>query len=706
VRVIGFDVETFLIAPGVAAPKLVCGSFDDDDLEIGVELADDYLERFIGWLEDPNVVLIAHNLPFDLIVLLAEIEEKDALLGRHLLRAVFQAIRDRRLRDTLIREKILENAKGELKYDFDEDLGEFKRASFTLERCVWNRLKIFVNKSADTWRKRYGLLYGMPISEWPEDAVKYSIKDSTLGRRLFLAQEDAALAEGCPVHEDGLADIPGEIATTLTAFCFGLMRTWGVRTDLEMTKVVRQIFQVEFDAAVVLAKKWGLLGVKKATRVKPEYVELYGDVTKKEDLLRIPPEAKHRVVHPKRNMTKIKDRVRFLYASHGEDIPMSESGKNIATDRETLTFKRFPSWEKDEGLCAVANVVRYEKLLTTYVPILESGAKVPITPDWNAMVETFRISCSRPNLTNLPRGSSKYGDDAVRQCFVPRDGWVFVSADYSTLELCTLAQYCIDLFGYSNMAESINQGRDLHLDMASEILGLSYDDVARRYASGDKVVEETRQFAKIVDFGAPGGMGANSFVDYARGYDVNVTPDHAKRLLDAFRRRWSEMNDYFNYCSALCGDGGEAETVIHQRTGYVRGKVRYTALANFGFQHLAAVGAKAALCRAIEESYVVEDSPLFGCRPIIFPHDEIIMEVPRAAMGAERASAAADGLVRVMIEEMKIYCPDVLIKVEPCMTRRWVKGAKGVRVDGLLVPSRREGKAWVADLGEERRAVA
>jgi hypothetical protein len=706
-RIVSIDTETFLIAPGVAAPKLVCLSHDDGD-DSGVLDHADGLDFFLKLLRDPSTVIPIHHAPFDLGVLVAEVYERDGSeIGEQVLREIFAAIKARQICCTLIREKILENARGELKYDWDPDLEEYKAASFTLERCCWNRLKdedgrrLFVNKSADTWRKRYGLLYGVPISDWPDDAFKYALKDAQLHRRLFLAQEETALSAefGASLREDGLADIPGETATTLTALCLGLMRIWGVRTDPEMVKVVRAEFQEKFDAAVAIASKWKLVGEKRVSQVLPEYAERYSHLTEKE-IKKLPARLKHRVVVPKREMKKIRDRVQYCYTSRGEDVPMSESGKNIATDRETLTFKRYLSWLKDEGLVAVADVVRYEKLLKTYVPVLERGARYPITPDWNAMVETFRISCARPNLTNLPRGSAKHGDDMVRQCFQARPGCVFVSADYSTLELCTLAQTCIDLFGYSAMADSINQGRDLHIDMASAILEISYEDAFARYVAGDKLMEETRQFSKIVDFGAPGGMGAASFVEYARGYDVSISEDHARRLLMVFRSRWHEMNEYFAYCSALCAEGSEAEIAVHPRTGYVRGKVRYTALANHGFQHLAAVGATSALSAVSEECYVDPSSALYGSRPVVFAHDEIILEVPRASIGPERASATADRLVNVMVAVMKEHCPDIVIKVDAVMMLRWMKGAKPVRVGGLLVPSRREGKVWVADEGE------
>lgn len=703
-KIVGLDTETFLIAAGVAAPKLVCVT-EDDGGACDIHLAEDGVERFLENLRDPNTIQVIHHAPFDLVVLVAEVFDRDGEeAGRAVLRAVFDAIRAGRLRCTKIREQILENARGELKFDWDEDLGEFKRASFTLERCLWNRCKVFVKKTADTWRKRYGHLAETPLAWWPPEAVEYAKKDATYHRQLFFAQEDAALSEefGAQRRPDGTADIPGEVATTMTAFCLGLMRTWGVRTDPEMVKVVRAEFQEKFDAAVALARKWKLVGEKKVSEVLPEHYEKYGHLIEKE-VKKLPATMKHRVVRPKRDMKRIRDRVRFLYTARGQDVPMSDSGKNIATDRETLTFKRFPSWAKDEGLVAVADVVRYEKLLKTYVPILERGARFPITPDWNAMVETFRISCARPNLTNQPRGT------AVRNCFIPRAGFKsFAIADYDTIEMRALAQVCLKLFGYSFLADTLRQGKDVHVMLTADALEMPYEMAQEKYDAGDKEIENARQLCKHANYGLGGGMGAPTFVEYARGFDVVLSLAHAQNLHQAFRRTWREMVDYFKYCSSLCSDDdGDARVVIHPLTGYVRGRVRYTATCNHHFQHPVAVGAKAALCHVVEECYVVEDSPLYGCRPWLFEHDGIALEVPYEG---ERASTAAERLQEVMVEKMKVVIPDVPVTATVTLGRRWFKGARPVRIDGVLVPSKPEqqnGKTvWVADLGDGYASAA
>ena len=112
-----------------------------------------------------------------------------------------------------------------------------------------------------------------------------------------------------------------------------------------------------------------------------------------------------------------------------------------------------------------------------------------------------------------------------------------------------------------------------------------------------------------------------------------------------------------------------------------RGSVNYTATCNGFFQHLAAIGAKEALWRVVSECYT-GNTALRGCRPWLFLHDEIGLEVPHD----DNASDAAQRLQVAMIESMSKWIPDIPITCTPVLGERWYKGAEPVYVDGKLVP--------------------
>ena len=255
--------------------------------------------------------------------------------------------------------------------------------------------------------------------------------------------------------------------------------------------------------------------------------------------------------------------------------------------------------------------------------------------------------------------------------------------------------------------------------------GIGYDEFVGRLKEGDKLCEDMRQHAKCANFGFPGGLGAEGFLSYAKGYGLKLTLAQAKSLRDNWYKRWPEAHRYFRYISSITGDG---EGTIEQLfSGRVRGGLRYTQAANSYFQGLAADGAKAALVRVTKECYVRGHwrkpgdrfvwaagipSPLFGCRPVIFMHDEIITEVRNDDSRPEIASEAAKRQQFLMVETMKEWLPDIPVKASPVLMRRWYKGAKPVHdAAGNLLPARpvkdeRGNTRWVADTGDSGSGAA
>ncbi len=256
--------------------------------------------------------------------------------------------------------------------------------------------------------------------------------------------------------------------------------------------------------------------------------------------------------------------------------------------------------------------------------------------------------------------------------------YAYCSVDFDSLELRALAQTCLTLFGRSKMAEALRAGKDLHLQVASTILGISYEEAEKRKKEPE--VKNARQLAKVANFGFPGGLGAGALVDFARmSYGVTLTADEAKRLKQQFLTAWPEIELFFRYVAALPGLEFNEAKITHLVSKRVRGGLNYTAALNSHFQSLAADGAKAALFAASYECYCDEASPLYGSRIVNFVHDEIIAEVP-----VEVGHEAAARLTEIMIREMARYIPDVPITASPVLMTHWSKDAEAVFVDGRL----------------------
>jgi P4 family phage/plasmid primase-like protien len=372
------------------------------------------------------------------------------------------------------------------------------------------------------------------------------------------------------------------------------------------------------------------------------------------------------------NTTSVRDAVERLHP----DPPTTSTGlvqMGNAVLRET----------GNSELERLADLKEMEKQRGTFGKIFEGLDGLPVRCTYDVVKRTGRTSCSKPNIQQLPR------DGGIRECFVPRPGHVFVAADYATLELRALAQVCLDLFGESTMADLLRDGADLHLDMAAKIRGISYEEAVQRYAEQDPEIKETRQLAKAANFGFPGGLGANTFLRYAEGqWGLTLTPGEAQALKLTWRRQFPEVRRYFDRINRQL-DANRRMNLTQLRSGRVRGDVSYTAACNSYFQGLAADGAKEALWRVSRGCYVDTNSDLYGCLPLVFLHDEIILDVPE-----EQLAESAEALEQTMIEGMQVFVPDIPIEVEAVAMRRWSKDARRITdQDGNLI-------AWPDD-GED-----
>jgi DNA polymerase-1 len=276
-----------------------------------------------------------------------------------------------------------------------------------------------------------------------------------------------------------------------------------------------------------------------------------------------------------------------------------------------------------------------------------------------------------------------------RECFVPEAGNVFMASDYDSFELCTLAQCCLWMVGFSRLAEVLREGRDPHLAFGAQMLGLSYEDALTIYKNPKHPrraeVKRARQGSKIADFGYPGGMSAQSFRDYARGYKLFLSYDEAEELLEGWHVNWPEMEHYFRWIKNLRWRDGRRKDRLVQVTDIVqfaserkRANITYTVTCNTYFQGLASDGAKDAAFQLVQ---AVELGSLRGWKVWNFIHDEFLLEGPE-----EDAHRAALEVQRIMCEAAQKWVPDIPIKASPALMRRWHKAAEPVYENGILVP--------------------
>ncbi len=184
---------------------------------------------------------------------------------------------------------------------------------------------------------------------------------------------------------------------------------------------------------------------------------------------------------------------------------------------------------------------------------------------------------------------------------------------------------------------------------------------------------------QCANFGLPGGMGAATFIPYAAGYGITLTPGEAADLKEAWLRQWPEMKLYFAHGASVAGQAGVG-TVTIPRSGFVRGGCGYCDTLNTYFQTLAAHASKAALWSVSQACYNDTQSPLYGSRPVLFVHDEIIAEVPEA-----RGHECAAALERLMVDAMEKWTPDVPAAASATLMKNWSKAAEQTYSAGRLV---------------------
>ncbi len=199
----------------------------------------------------------------------------------------------------------------------------------------------------------------------------------------------------------------------------------------------------------------------------------------------------------------------------------------------------------------VADILEHrglKKLLGTYVdnlPTLINPRTGHIHTSFNQTITaTGRLSSSDPNLQNIP----VRGEDGkeIRKAFIPEDGCLFFSADYSQIELRVMAH----LSGDKNMIEAFREGYDIHAATAAKIYKEDIKEVSR----------DQRTKAKRANFGIIYGITVFGLAER-----LDITRDEAKQLIDGYFETFPQVKDYMETAKEQARKQGYVETLFHRR---------------------------------------------------------------------------------------------------------------------------------------------
>ena len=189
-----------------------------------------------------------------------------------------------------------------------------------------------------------------------------------------------------------------------------------------------------------------------------------------------------------------------------------------------------------------------KKLISTYISALptyirpETG-KIHTTYN-QTVTATGRLSSSNPNLQNLPIRSER--GQLIRQAVIPDEGCVFLSADYSQIELRLMAHFSQD----PHMVEAFRSGQDVHAATAAKIFGVPIEEVTK----------DQRRQAKTANFGIIYGISA-----FGLAQQLDCSRTEAKALIDGYFAAFPGVIDYIERQKQLAREQGYAVTLFGRK---------------------------------------------------------------------------------------------------------------------------------------------
>ena len=271
-----------------------------------------------------------------------------------------------------------------------------------------------------------------------------------------------------------------------------------------------------------------------------------------------------------------------------------------------------------------------KKLLSTYInalPELINSHTGKIHTSFNQTVTaTGRLSSSNPNLQNIPIRDDNGKE--IRRAFIPNDGEVFFSADYSQIELRIMAHLSKD----ENMVNAFLSGEDIHAATAAKIFNVPLNEVT----------SDMRRKAKTANFGIIYGISAFGLAER-----LNISRTEAKGLIDGYFESFPSVKEYMEKSIEVAREKGYVETItgrrrvlhdINSNNSIVRGYAERNAI-NAPIQGSAADIIKIAMVRVANRI----KSENMRAKMIIQVHDELNFSVPENEL---------EQLKQVVTEEM------------------------------------------------------
>jgi DNA polymerase-1 len=293
---------------------------------------------------------------------------------------------------------------------------------------------------------------------------------------------------------------------------------------------------------------------------------------------------------------------------------------------------------------------RLAKLKSTYVdalPPLVNPRTGRIHPTFHQLgAATGRISSSNPNVQNIPIRSEEGA--RIREAFVPAEGSLLLSADYSQVELRILAHYS----GDESLIAAFQRGEDIHRRTAAEVAGIA----------PERVDAALRARAKAVNFGIVYGSSA-----FGLARQLGIASGEAQETIDAYFARYRGVRRFLDETVARAREQGFVRTLLGRRRALPDLASRNRALRNAAERMAVNTVIQGTAADLIKKAMLEVDAALreagLGARMILQVHDELVFEAPQAEVEATRE--------RVRERMQEVFPLRVPLLVEVGVGRSW-----------------------------------
>ncbi|NLX75055.1 MAG: DNA polymerase I [Synergistaceae bacterium] len=392
-----------------------------------------------------------------------------------------------------------------------------------------------------------------------------------------------------------------ELANSL----FKLWNAFNSEIEEHHPKIKKIIAEIDLPLCPVLAdlhKNGILVDVKKLNQLK---FDLENEIKIIEDSIAEVSPEKINLNSPKQVATLLFEKLKLP--------PIKKTATGFSTDMTVLEeLSRLP----EPYSYVPTKLIKYREKSKIYSGFVEPFLKLAEEGDSkihsifdHLSTGTGRLSSKDPNVQNLPQ----FGECAMkfRRCFVPDDGNIFVSADYSQIELRVLAH----LSNEEKLLNSFSENKDIHLETASWIFSMLQE----------KITDEQRRFAKVVNFGLLYGMGS-----YGLAQRLGIGRPEASKIVERYFEALPKVKTYLNESIKISKEKSYTESIFNRIRpldevstigGRDKNSLNMVAI-NTPIQSSASDIAKLALIRFKK----LTDTEFKGVKIILQVHDSIVCE--------------------------------------------------------------------------------